>query len=198
MQSRYIVDKYKIGEDTGLICPLTNLPLLYNGDSRYIPKGGPLFIEYYNIILDNMFKLDTQKVYDMMGNTRKMSRELSRAIFNSLKAVIKSLQINGRTQYFKLLEDKTWECFINVSYVGYLPFNTSEDEIQRLVKEDNEKYERLKAEYLADPKGKMFFFRITAKSILLDTVPVVPMSAPIGNLRYLDYIHDSNHLIIKE
>lgn len=153
----------------------------------YISSGNPLYAYSRSPFQWNVFVLDKERPFDLLD--RRLSKEEFLAEYKKAEAQSYQLELHGRfKRYFRLEEDGSWTPLIFVAN-QYRPADTPLDEINRLIKEYDEEYERRKQQYLSDPeKYGPFAFRCEPKTISIEKVQVQPMSPPSGILHYIDPI----------
>ena len=91
-----ITEPYDIGADTGLKCPLSGKPLIYNGDLKFYPLGGLGYLEYKINIFDflngnKMYTINYEKMENMLfSNILGFSEEIRKNVWSGANFIIKS------------------------------------------------------------------------------------------------------------
>jgi hypothetical protein len=178
---------YQIGEEIKLKCPITNDELIYSGCNDrcmfFTPKNILNYVHYIVYIPEfittdfkiTQLRIDYDKFYEyiMCKFSSSANRDLVTKLYDIAKELENLFKVNGRCVSYKLNEDKTWEKLIYISYIGYVPANTTEDEIKELIRLDDEKYKATQQK--AKENGDAVTLRVFANTIPNELVTVKPM-----------------------
>ena len=165
------------GKPSGLLCPITGSPLIYNGyeygtmdgDFYYHAESDPK-IKYEKNMRSLYYELvNSEKEWDLTGSERVLSR-----------------------RYFKF-EDGAWTEYFAVKSHGFpklFPIGTSTEEVKAWQDEDERKYQERQAEYSRKvAEGEITPWpvpKVQAGTIANELVSVQPLPPPSDQLFYLD------------